>query len=73
MNYLRHLLGLFYRSIQFLEAQIRPIWVFEGKSPSLKEKVREKRREAKVKAEEKKKESLEKGDIETAKSMVIVE
>lgn len=31
-----HLVGLFNRSIQFLENGIKPIWIFDGKPPTLK-------------------------------------
>jgi flap endonuclease-1 len=32
----RHLVGLFSRSIQFLENGIKPVWVFDGKPPKRK-------------------------------------
>jgi flap endonuclease-1 len=32
----RHLVGLFNRSISFMENKIKPIWVFDGKPPELK-------------------------------------
>ncbi len=31
-----HLVGLLNRTIQFLENGIKPIWVFDGKAPTLK-------------------------------------
>jgi len=31
-----HLVGLFNRSIQFLENGIKPVWIFDGKPPTLK-------------------------------------
>ncbi len=31
-----HLVGLFNRTLQFLENGIKPIWVFDGKPPKLK-------------------------------------
>ncbi|GHP07756.1 elongation of fatty acids protein 2 [Pycnococcus provasolii] len=45
-----HLLGMFYRTLRMLEAGIKPIYVFEGKPPSMKKGElaarREKREEA---------------------------
>jgi len=35
-NRTAHLIGLLNRTIQFLEHGIRPIWVFDGKAPTLK-------------------------------------
>ena len=45
-----HLLGLFYRTIQFLETGIKPVWVFDGKPPSMKATEIERRRRLKVEA-----------------------
>ncbi len=63
-----HLSGLFYRTINFLEIGIKPIYVFDGRPPSLKYKEIEKRRKMKEEAELSYKEALEKGDIQAAKS-----
>lgn len=35
-NLTGHLVGLFHRTIQFLENGVKPIWVFDGKPPELK-------------------------------------
>jgi len=36
LNFQRHLVGLLNRTIQFLENGVKPIWVFDGKAPTLK-------------------------------------
>jgi flap endonuclease-1 len=48
-----HLVGLFSRVPNMLQKGITPIFVFDGKAPDLKEKVREIRRANKAKAREK--------------------
>lgn len=40
-NLTGHLVGLFHRTIQFLENGVKPIWVFDGKPPDLKSFVLE--------------------------------
>lgn len=54
-NVTSHLSGLFYRTINLMQLGIKPIYVFDGKSPDLKKKEYEKResrkQEAKVKYE----------------------
>ncbi|CAB49654.1 flap endonuclease-1 [Pyrococcus abyssi] len=62
-----HLSGLFYRTINLMEAGIKPVYVFDGKPPAFKKKELEKRREAREEAEIKWKEALAKGDIEEAR------
>ncbi|CCC81120.1 flap endonuclease-1 [Thermoproteus tenax] len=47
-----HLNGLFYRTINLVEAGIRPVYVFDGKPPELKRREIEARRAAKEKARE---------------------
>lgn len=47
-----HLNGLFYRTINLVEAGIRPVYVFDGKPPELKRAEIEARRAAKEKARE---------------------
>jgi flap endonuclease-1 len=68
-NQTGHLVGLFYRTIQFLEHGVKPCWVFDGKPPTLKSSELEKRKERKEKAEEDKKEALAQGDMELARKM----
>jgi len=45
-----HLSGLFYRNINFLSLGIKPVYVFDGKPPSLKSAEIEKRRQTKKEA-----------------------
>ncbi len=53
-NLTGHLVGLFHRTIQFMENGVKPIWVFDGKPPELKSYVLDQRKENKTKAEEEK-------------------
>ncbi|BAA30521.1 flap endonuclease-1 [Pyrococcus horikoshii] len=62
-----HLSGLFYRTINLMEAGIKPAYVFDGKPPEFKRKELEKRREAREEAELKWKEALAKGNLEEAR------
>ncbi len=62
-----HLSGFFYRTINLLEAGVKPVYVFDGKPPEFKAKELERRRESRNEAEEKWHEALERGDIETAR------
>ena len=62
-----HLAGLFSRCIFLLENDIRPIFVFDGTPPFLKQKEQEIRRERKIKAELKLKEAIDRQDIESMK------
>ena len=54
-----HLSGLFYRNINLLQEGVKPVYVFDGKPPALKQAEIERRKEAKRMAEQK---------YETAKS-----
>ena len=62
-----HLSGLFYRTINLLEAGIKPCFVFDGQAPELKANVQAQRRERKEKATEEHKKALDKGDMEEAR------
>jgi flap endonuclease-1 len=62
-----HLSGLFYRTINLIELGIKPVYVFDGKPPSLKQKEIEKRRQIREEAEKKYIESLEAGELEEAR------
>ena len=44
-NLTGHLVGIFHRTIQFMENGIKPIWVFDGKPPEMKSKELDKRKE----------------------------
>lgn len=61
-----HLNGLFYRTIRLIELGIKPIYVFDGKPPSMKGGELAKRAEAKKAAEEAAKKAKEEGDLELA-------
>ncbi len=58
-NVTGHLSGLFYRTCKLIENGIKPIYVFDGKAHSFKERVKEERAEVKKAAEKKWKEALE--------------
>ncbi len=66
-NVTSHLSGLFYRSINFLEHNIKPIYIFDGKPSILKMETIEKRRKIKKEAQIKMVEAQEKGDMREAK------
>lgn len=68
-NLTGHLVGLFHRTIQFMENGVKPIWVFDGKPPELKSYVLDQRKENKLKAEEEKQVLIDAGDLEGAKRM----
>lgn len=63
-----HLSGLLYRNSNFLEAGIKPIYVFDGEPPPLKMRTIEERRHRKEQAEREYKEALARGDLEAARS-----
>lgn len=66
-NLTGHLVGLFHRTVQFMENGIKPVWVFDGKAPDMKSAELEKRKAQKIAAEEEKEEALAAGDMERAK------
>jgi len=61
-----HLSGLFYRTINMIEAGIRPVFVFDGKPPEFKRKEIEERIRTREEAEQKWKEAIESGRLEEA-------
>eukprot|EP01015_Nassula_variabilis_P032801 TRINITY_DN7736_c0_g1_i2.p1 TRINITY_DN7736_c0_g1~~TRINITY_DN7736_c0_g1_i2.p1 ORF type:complete len:218 (+),score=52.47 TRINITY_DN7736_c0_g1_i2:124-777(+) len=61
-----HLVGLFNRTIQFLENGIKPIWVSDGKPPKLKNGELAKRKKMKEIAQDKLEEAKEEGNMEEA-------
>ena len=63
-NVTSHLVGLFSRVPNLLQKGITPVFVFDGVAPHLKEKVREKRREAKDKAFDKYNQAMVREDTE---------
>lgn len=62
-----HLSGLFYRSLKWVDAGIKPVFVFDGKPPKLKERTLQERRERKEQAEKKMQKALDEGNEEAAK------
>lgn len=62
-----HLSGLFYRTINFLEAGIKPVYVFDGKPPELKTKEIEERMRIREEAAKKYAEAISRGRIEEAR------
>ncbi len=62
-----HLSGLFYRTANFVEVGIRPVYVFDGVPPVLKRLTVEQRRTAREEAEKEWRKALEEGKVEKAK------
>lgn len=62
-----HLSGILYRTSSLIDREIKPLYVFDGKSHALKENTRIKRAEIRKESEKKWKMALEKGEIEEAK------
>lgn len=62
-----HLSGLFYRTINLVEAGLKPVYVFDGRSPEMKAEEVSRRRAARQKAEERLREARERGDEEEAR------
>lgn len=59
-----HLSGLFYRSINLLEGDIHPVYVFDGKPPSVKMVTIARRQEVKQKARREWRKAVEEGRTE---------
>ena len=62
-----HLTGLLYRNINFLSMGIKPIYVFDGKPPSLKTAEIERRKLGKKEATIKYEKAKAEGDLESAR------
>lgn len=62
-NITSHLSGLFYRNINLLTLGIKPIYVFDGKPPELKNEELKRRKDLKQKAEKKYEEAKQNQDI----------
>ncbi|MCY0868885.1 MAG: flap endonuclease-1 [Desulfurococcus sp.] len=62
-----HLSGLFYRTINLVEAGVKPVYVFDGKPPELKAREIEKRRVIREEAARKYEEAVQSGDLELAR------
>ncbi|MHC1601547.1 MAG: flap endonuclease-1 [Candidatus Nezhaarchaeales archaeon] len=63
-----HLSGLLYRTINFLELGIKPVYVFDGKPPEIKEMEVLRRKKVKEEAVKKYEEALSKGDLKMART-----
>jgi flap endonuclease-1 len=57
-----HLTGIFYRTSNFLEAGIKPVFIWDGKPPRLKNKTIIKRRVTRAKAKKRWMKALKKGE-----------
>lgn len=62
-----HLSGIFYRTINLIEAGIKPIFVFDGVAPAFKHATQAARSEIKKEAEIKWKAAMEAGDTQEAR------
>ena len=62
-----HLSGLFYRTVNLVEYGIKPVYVYDGKPPEIKEKVVKQRERIREEAREKWQEALTKGKLEEAR------
>ncbi|MFW9792954.1 MAG: FEN1 family endonuclease, partial [Candidatus Thorarchaeota archaeon] len=62
-----HLSGLFYRNLNLLEHGIKPVYVFDGESPQLKAKEKQKRRDIRDAAYAEWKTAKAEGRIEDAR------
>ena len=63
------LFGLIFRSLNYLENQIKPVWVFDGQPPELKAKTLERRRQWKEESQKNMVKALEENDMYTAFKM----
>ena len=62
-----HLVGLFSRTANFLEKDIKPVFIFDGKPPELKRAEQERRRELRASAQESYERAEQEQDIEAMK------
>jgi flap endonuclease-1 len=60
-----HLMGMFYRTIRLMDNGIKPLYVFDGKPPTLKGGELQKRKERRAEAEENLEKATEAGDAES--------
>lgn len=67
-NITSHLSGLFYRTINLMEHEIRPVYVFDGEMPDLKSKESSKRRKKREEAREEWKKLKDEGKVSEAYS-----
>nr|WP_319539248.1 flap endonuclease-1 [uncultured Methanospirillum sp.] len=57
-----HLSGIFYRTSNFLQQGIQPVWIFDGKPPELKSRTIDERRAVREEAQEKWEQAKREGD-----------
>ena len=62
-----HLSGLLHRNANFLSIGIKPVWVFDGKPPSLKSAEIERRKDSKMSASIRYEQARAEGDMELAR------
>ncbi|MEM4461483.1 MAG: flap structure-specific endonuclease, partial [Candidatus Bathyarchaeia archaeon] len=62
-----HLSGLLYRTSRFIEAGIKPVYIFDGVPPALKEAEIKRRRAVREEAIIRYEEALSRGDYEAAR------
>lgn len=70
-NITSHLSGILYRNSSMVEKDIKPIYVFDGKSSELKSDTQAKRREIREESEKIYKEALAEGDTEKARKFAM--
>lgn len=66
-NITSHLNGILFQTSTLVEKKIKPVYVFDGKAPELKQKTQQERIEVKKESEKKYLEAKESGDLETAR------
>jgi flap endonuclease-1 len=66
-NVTSHLSGLLYRTANFIEYGMKPMYVFDGPPPPLKKKTIARRRDAKIKARKRYAAAIKEGKLEDAK------
>ncbi|MEM2954698.1 MAG: flap endonuclease-1 [Candidatus Nanoarchaeia archaeon] len=66
-NITSHLSGLFYRTLNLLEVNIKPVFVFDGKAPEEKFAIQKERAELREKAQKKYEEALAEEKLEEAR------
>ena len=61
-----HLSGLFYRTNKLMQKNIKPVYIFDGSAPEMKEKEAKKRKERREKARKEWKQAIDEGDTDKA-------
>ncbi|MCS6769310.1 MAG: flap endonuclease-1 [Candidatus Caldarchaeum sp.] len=62
-----HLSGLFFRTVNFLQEGLKPVYVFDGRPPEMKRETVERRASARREAGKMYAEALESGDLDAAR------